>query len=214
MQDIICLITISSVIDPDLVEMTWTRDDSSITTNSRVTIIPTNVTENPSSFTYTTTIQFAYLMEGDEGNYTCNVAVEDMTESKSIVLQNLTSMLHNLNICMFISLLTVPSPIVEVATISTVQFGIAAVLECNAIAARGITSRVNIIWIRVNIYNYTTVRIVENVTASIISNSTIYTDQLVTPPLSVNDSGRVYYCVVTLNRSSYYDYIILDFISK
>ena len=92
MQHIICVITISSAIDPDLVELTWTRDDSSITTDNRVAIIPTNVIENPSSFTYTTTIQFAYLMEGDEGNYTCNVTVEDMTKSQSIILQNLTSM--------------------------------------------------------------------------------------------------------------------------
>jgi len=92
-QDIICSITITSAIDPDLVELTWTRDDSSITTDNRVTILPTNVTENPSSFTYTTIIQFAYLMEGDEGKYTCNVTVEDMMESQSTALQNFRSML-------------------------------------------------------------------------------------------------------------------------
>ena len=93
MQDITCLITISSAIDPELVELMWTHDNSSITTDSRVTITPTNVTRNPSSFTYTTTIHFTYLMEGDEGNYTCNVAFEDMTKSQSIILQNLTSKL-------------------------------------------------------------------------------------------------------------------------
>ena len=85
MQDIICSVTITSTIDPDSVELTWTLDDSIITTDNRVTII-TNITENPSSFTYTTIIQFAYLVEGDGGNYTCNVAVDDMMESRFITL--------------------------------------------------------------------------------------------------------------------------------
>ena len=91
-QDITCSVTITSAIDPNSVELTWSNNDSIITTDNRVTIIPTNITENPSSFTYSTTIQFAYLMEGDEGNYTCNVAVDDMMESHSITLQNLRSM--------------------------------------------------------------------------------------------------------------------------
>ena len=92
MQNIICSVTITSAIDPNSVELTWTNNDSIITTDNRVTITPTNITENPSSFTYSTTIQFAYLMEGDEGNYTCNVTVNDMMESHSTTLQNLRSM--------------------------------------------------------------------------------------------------------------------------
>ena len=91
MQDIICSVTITSTIDPDSVELTWTNADSTITADNRVTIV-TNVTENPFSFTYTTIIQFAYLMEGDEGNYTCNVEVDDMMESSSTILENLRSM--------------------------------------------------------------------------------------------------------------------------
>ena len=92
MQDIICLITITSAIDPNSVELTWTYNDGNITADNRVTIIPTNVTGNPSSFTYTATIQFAYLMEGDIGNYTCKVSADNMIKSHSIVLQNLRSM--------------------------------------------------------------------------------------------------------------------------
>ena len=91
MQDITCSVTITSTIDPDSVELIWTNADSIITADNRVTII-TNITENPFSFTYTTIIQFAYLMEEDEGNYTCNVEVDDMMESRSIVLENLRSM--------------------------------------------------------------------------------------------------------------------------
>ena len=92
MQDIICSVTITSATDPDSVELTWTNADSVVTADNRVTITPTNITKNPSSFTYTTTIQFAYLMEGDKGNYTCNVTVDDMMESHYTTLQNLKSM--------------------------------------------------------------------------------------------------------------------------
>ena len=95
MQDIICSVTITSATDPNSVELTWTSDDSIITTDNRVTITPTNITENPSSFTYSTTIQFAYLTEEDEGDYTCHVAVDDMMESHSVKLQNLQGMYIN-----------------------------------------------------------------------------------------------------------------------
>ena len=91
MQDIICSVTITAAIDSNSVELTWTNNDSIITTDNRVTITPTNITENPSSFTYSTTIRFTDLMEGDEGNYTCNVTVDDMMESHSITLQKLKS---------------------------------------------------------------------------------------------------------------------------
>ena len=90
-QDIICSVTITSAIDPDLVKLTWRNAESNITADSRVTII-TNITHNPFSFAYTTVIHFTYLMEGDEGNYTCNVKVDDMMESCSIILQNFRSM--------------------------------------------------------------------------------------------------------------------------
>ena len=91
MQDITCSVTITSTIDPDSVELTWTNADSIITADNRVTIL-TKITENPFSFTYTTIIQYIYLMEGDEENYTCNVEVDDMMESSSITLDNLRSM--------------------------------------------------------------------------------------------------------------------------
>ena len=97
MQNITCSVTITSEIDPDLVELTWTYDDSIITADNRVTII-TNITENPSSFTYTTIIHIVYLMDRDVGNYTCIVEVDDMMKSHSIILENLTSMQTKINI--------------------------------------------------------------------------------------------------------------------
>ena len=112
-------------------------------------------------------------------------------------------------------LFTVPSPVVEVTSIDTVEFGETTTLECNVIAVRGITSRVDIVWITG--LNSTIVRRVDNVTANIVNNSAVYTDQLVTPPLSVNDNGRVYYCAVSINATfgvSSYGIIVLDFAGK
>ena len=223
MQDITCSVTITSEIDPDSVDLTWKLDDNIITTDNRVTII-TNITENPFSFTYTTIIQFAYLMEGDEGNFTCNVEVDDMMESRSIVLENLRSMQiliakHYLHICsyVYVYLFTVPSPVVEVTSIDTVEYGKTTTLECTAIAVRGITSRVDIFWVIYDNYNYTIVRRVDNVTANIVGNSAVYTDQLITPPLSINDSGRIYVCAVNINTTfgvTSYNIFVLDFAGK
>ena len=53
-----------------LVNLTWNFTSN----NDRVTVIPTTITTDDSiGIIYTTVIQFAYLMEGDEGNYTCTV---------------------------------------------------------------------------------------------------------------------------------------------
>ena len=78
---------------------------------------------------------------------------------------------------------------------------------------RGITSRVDIIWSTGNI----TVKRVDGVTANIVNSSAVYTDQLITPPLSFNDSGRVYTCEVRINTTfgvNVFDGIVLDFYSK
>ena len=119
-------------------------------------------------------------------------------------------------LCLF----TVPSPIVEVISIDAVELGKATTLECNVTAVRGITSRVDIIW-RIGsnstIANSTIVKTVENVTVNIVNNSAVYTNQLVTTPLSVNDNGIVYYCAVSINSTfgvSSHGTIVLDFIGK
>ena len=113
----------------------------------------------------------------------------------------------------YICLFTVPSPAIDITSVDSVEFGKATTLECNVIAVRGITSRVDIIWRTGN----TTVRRVDGVTANIVNNSAVYTDQLITPPLSVNDSGRVYICEVRINTNfgvNGFDYFALDFIGK
>ena len=100
---------------------------------------------------------------------------------------------------------------VEITSIDTVEFGKAATLECNVIAMRGITSNVTIAWVTIAGLDYTFLRTVENVTANIVNNSAVYTDQLVIPPLSVNDSGRIYYCEFIYNATIEFATIVLDF---
>ena len=93
------------------------------------------------------------------------------------------------------------------------EFGRTASLECNAIAVRGITSRVDIIWTT----GFRTVRRVDNLTASILNNSVVYSDQFITPPLSANDNGRVYQCQVVINadfRINAFGRIVLDFTGR
>ena len=96
-------------------------------------------------------------------------------------------------------LFTVPKPIVRITSIDTVEYGKTITLECNAIAARGITSRVDIIW--QTGHNYTTVKRVDNVMANITNGSAIYTDHLVIPPFRAKDNGVIYYCVVNINAT-------------
>ena len=77
-QDLVCSVVLSSAVDPSTVVLTWNfaSDDN------RVIVIPTTITtDDVVGNTYTTVIQFAYLMEGDEGNYNCTLTVENSTES-------------------------------------------------------------------------------------------------------------------------------------
>ena len=61
----------------------------SIISDSRVTINPTTSSSN----TYTSSLQFDYLIEGDEGTYTCNVMILETSGSQSVELQSPTSKL-------------------------------------------------------------------------------------------------------------------------
>ena len=72
--------TVSGAVGVSLssVMISWTGPGGvNITNDSRVTIGPT--TSNGSNFL--STLQFEYLMEGDEGIYTCNVTILDTTVS-------------------------------------------------------------------------------------------------------------------------------------
>ena len=79
MHELICSVAFSSIVDPSTVELVW----NFASTDSRVIVIPTTVTNDDTiGNIYSTVIQFAYLVEEDEGNYTCTLTVGDSVESR------------------------------------------------------------------------------------------------------------------------------------
>ena len=73
-HDLVCLITLSSTVQSNLVNLTWNFTSN----DNRVIVIPTTITTDDSIGTiYTTVIQFAYLIEADQGYYTCSMMFND-----------------------------------------------------------------------------------------------------------------------------------------
>ncbi|XP_065915772.1 hemicentin-1-like [Dysidea avara] len=153
-----------------------------ITNDSRVTISPTSGSGNGNN--YTSSLQFMYLMEGDEGTYECNVMILETNQSHSTKLSNLT----------------VPS---KPYNISVVNFtdqivGQSLTLECSVTTVRGITSRVDIVWSSGSLEIQ---RINESDAIVSNENSTVYRTVYTIPLLSTTDDGRVYQCEVVINTS-------------
>ena len=87
-QVINCTVSTVSGVELSLVTISWMGPRGAITTtNGRVSI--GSVTDDGNNM-YTSSLQFTYLMEGDEGTYTCNVIIVDTSESQSTELQSLT----------------------------------------------------------------------------------------------------------------------------
>ena len=85
-QVINCRVSTVSGVESSLVMINWMGPGGVITNDSRVTISPTTSSGN----TYTSSLQFTYLMEGDEGIYTCNVMILDSNGSQSVELNPLS----------------------------------------------------------------------------------------------------------------------------
>ena len=93
-QDIQCIVSTISGVSLSSVNISWTQPGGeSITNDSRVTISPTTSNGN----NYTSSLQFTYLMEGDEGRYTCKVMIVNARNSISLQLANLTG-----KMCLFV----------------------------------------------------------------------------------------------------------------
>ena len=79
-QDIQCIVSTVSGVEFSLVMISWMGPGGeSITNDSRVTISPTTSSDN----NYTSSLQFTYLVEGDEGMYTCNVMILEINGSNT-----------------------------------------------------------------------------------------------------------------------------------
>ena len=79
-QDIQCIVSTVSGVELSSVMISWMGPGGeSITNDSRVTISPTTSSSN----NYTSSLQFAYLMERDEGMYTCSVMILETIASST-----------------------------------------------------------------------------------------------------------------------------------
>ena len=81
-----CTVSTVNGVESSSVMISWMGPGGeSIVNDSRVTISSTTSSGN----NYTSSLQFTYLMEGDEGTYTCNVTVLDTIVLQSVEIQSL-----------------------------------------------------------------------------------------------------------------------------
>ena len=89
-EDIVCTVNTVSGVESSSVLISWTGPGGGpIISDNRVSISPTTSSGN----NYTSRVQFTYLMEGDEGTYTCNVMILETSGSSSYTLPSLISKL-------------------------------------------------------------------------------------------------------------------------
>ena len=92
-QAIQCIVFAVSGVELSSVMINWMGPDGNlITDNSRIIVNPIT------SFgdIYVNGLHFIYLMEGDEGMYTCNVTILETTQTSVAELSNLTCKYTNL----------------------------------------------------------------------------------------------------------------------
>ena len=91
-QDIQCIVSTVSGVELSSVMISWMGPGGeSITNDSRVTINPITSSSN----NYISSLQFTYLMEGDEGMYTCNVMILEASASYLTHINNLVGKFAN-----------------------------------------------------------------------------------------------------------------------
>ena len=82
-----CVVSTVIGVDSNSVMISWMGPDGiRITGNSRVIVNPVTSI----GYNYTSSLHFIYLMEGDEGTYTCNAMILENVQTGVIELGNLT----------------------------------------------------------------------------------------------------------------------------
>jgi len=85
-QQIHCTVSTINGVELNSVMISWMGPGGdTIKNDSRVTISQTILTSN----NYISTLEFAYLMEGDEGTYICNIAILEAEGSDFVEIRNL-----------------------------------------------------------------------------------------------------------------------------
>ena len=87
-QGIECVVSTVSGVEFNAVMISWIGPNGNVITDTtRIIVNPVTSFGN----TYTSGLHFIYLMEGDEGIYTCNVMILETTQTSVVELNNLTS---------------------------------------------------------------------------------------------------------------------------
>ena len=87
-----CTINTVSGVTLDSVKVNWIGPSgTSITNNSRIMIPPLTFSGNNYTSSFISSLQFMYLMEGDEGSYLCNVSILQRNEAIAFQLSGLQS---------------------------------------------------------------------------------------------------------------------------
>ena len=191
-----CEVTTFSEVEPSSIMFRWTGPDRS-TVISDDRILSTNTSVNN---TQTSSIQFTYLMEGDEGRYTCRVTVLSVVQSRIVTLGTLASELVHFASSILLSTphAVVPTPNVTVTVPSIQSVGQSLTLECSVTTVRGITTRVDIMWSSDGIE----LEWMEEVNVNFVTNSSVvYTDTYTISQLTTIDDGREYQCEVVIHTS-------------
>ena len=81
-----CVVTTVSGVEPSAVMFSWTGPGGVISNGIGIDNSTTTITTTPNDNTHTSSLQFMYLMEGDNGTYTCNVSILDTTGTVSVEL--------------------------------------------------------------------------------------------------------------------------------
>ena len=92
-QTIICTVNTVDGVDFSSVTIDWIGPERSFTNNSRITTKSDAEELESLSYhnKYNSSLQFAYLMEGDEGIYTCSVTILDTTNVHEANIRSITS---------------------------------------------------------------------------------------------------------------------------
>ena len=94
-------------------------------------------------------------------------------------------------------MILVPPPNVTVIALNIQTVGHSLTLQCEGTTARGITTRVDIVWSS----NDIVLRRINGTIATTMDNSLVYTDSYNISQLSTTDDGRVIQCEVVINAS-------------
>ena len=88
-----------------------------------------------------------------------------------------------------------PSPAVNINILNNQTVGQLLILKCEVTTARGITSRVDIVWSS----DGSEISIIKGVnTSSILNNSVLFRDTYIISQLSTADENREYHCEVSI----------------